>query len=52
MKSVPEMNDDNYMIKLAPPDFTERKFESISDFIDKNLSIKSNHYSKQIRHAI
>ena len=52
LKSVPEMNDDNYMIKLAPPDFTERKFESISEFIDKNLSIKSNPYSEQIKQAI
>ena len=32
------MNDDNYMFKLAPPDFTNRKFESISEFIDNNLS--------------
>tara|TARA_Y100000590_G_scaffold408098_1_gene498925 strand:- start:2811 stop:3644 length:834 start_codon:yes stop_codon:yes gene_type:complete len=52
LKLVPDMNEDNYMIKLAPPDFTHRKFESISEFIDKNLSIKSNPYSEQIKQAI
>ena len=52
LKSSPDMNDDNYMFKLAPPDFTNRKFESISEFIDNNLSIKSNPYSDQIKHAI
>lgn len=52
LKSSPDMNDDNYMFKLSPPDFTNRKFESISEFIDKNLSIKSNPYSDQIKHAI
>ena len=52
LKSSPDMNDDNYMFKLAPPDFTNRKFESISEFIDNNLAIKSNPYSDQIKHAI
>ncbi|HIB35834.1 MAG TPA: alpha/beta hydrolase [Dehalococcoidia bacterium] len=52
LKSSPDMNDDNYMFKLAPPDFTNRKFESISEFIDNNLSITSNPYSDQIKHAI
>ena len=52
LKSSPDMNDDNYMFKLSPPDFTNRKFESISEFIDKNLSIKSNPYSDRIKHAI
>ena len=52
LKSSPDMNDDNYMFKLAPPDFTNMKFESISEFIDNNLSIKSNPYSDQIKHAI
>ena len=52
LKSSPDMNDDNYMFKLSPPDFTNRKFESISEFIDNNLSIKSNPYSDQIKHAI
>ena len=52
LKSSPDMNDDNYMFKLAPPDFTNRKFESISEFIDNNLAIKSNPYFDQIKHAI
>ena len=52
LKSSPDMNDDNYMFKLSPPDFTNRKFESISEFIDNNLAIKSNPYSDQIKHAI
>ena len=38
LKSSPDMNDDNYMFKLAPPDFTNRKFESISEF-DRSLQI-------------
>ena len=52
LKSSPDMIDDNYMFKLSPPDFTNRKFETISEFIDNNLSIKSNPYSDQIKHAI
>jgi pimeloyl-ACP methyl ester carboxylesterase len=52
LKSSPDMNDDNYMFKLSPPDFTNRKFETVSEFIDNNLSIKSNPYSDQIKHAI
>ena len=52
LKLSPDMTVDNYMVKLAPPDFTNRKFDSISEFIDNNLSIKSNPYSDQIKHAI
>jgi pimeloyl-ACP methyl ester carboxylesterase len=52
MKLIPEMNQDNYKTRLSPPDFTNRKFESISDFIDKNLSLKSNTYSEDIKYAI
>ena len=52
MKFIPEMNVDNYKIKLSPPDFTNRKFDSISEFFDKNLSLKSNPFSNQIKYAI
>lgn len=52
MKLVPEINQENYKTRLSPPDFTNRKFESISDFIDKNLSLKSNPHIKAIKYAI
>ena len=52
MKLIPEMNQNNYKSKLSPPDFTSRKFDSISDFFDKNLALKDNPYSQQIKNAI
>jgi len=52
MQSIPEMNQENYKTRLSPPVFTNRKFESISDFIDKNLSLKSNPHIQDIKYAI